>query len=175
MMSFEANTRQAIASSILVCCQHIMHITVAYDIIYHLARREVDMTSASYSKVSTQHGDTSTSFAGGGGHQAPSTSTHSICILARGSIRRRRFVVVILYAGAGRRPTLHCLIVVIVIMRANDASSSSSSSHRFVGGGGGAGGMMSLSRMATSLLIFALHHAWRTSSWGFFTHIHLAT
>ena len=29
MMSFEANTRRAIASSILVCCQHIMHITVA--------------------------------------------------------------------------------------------------------------------------------------------------
>jgi hypothetical protein len=59
MMSFEANTRRAIASSILVWCRHIMHITVAYDIIYHRARREADMTSASYSKKTTQHWGTS--------------------------------------------------------------------------------------------------------------------
>jgi len=36
-----------------------MHITVAYDIIYHRARREADMTSASYSKKTTQHWGTS--------------------------------------------------------------------------------------------------------------------
>ena len=33
-----------------------MNITVAYDIIYHRASREADMTSASYSKKTTQHG-----------------------------------------------------------------------------------------------------------------------
>ena len=36
-----------------------MYINVAYDIMYHRARREVDMTSASYSKKTTQHGGTS--------------------------------------------------------------------------------------------------------------------
>ena len=50
MMSFEANTRRAIASSILVCCRHTMHIIVAHNVIYHRASREADMTSASYSK-----------------------------------------------------------------------------------------------------------------------------
>ena len=35
-----------------------MYINVAYDIMYHRARREVDMTSASYSKKTTQHGGT---------------------------------------------------------------------------------------------------------------------
>ena len=49
-MSFEANTRRAIASSILVCYRHIMYITVAYNFIYYRASREADMTSASYSK-----------------------------------------------------------------------------------------------------------------------------
>ena len=36
-----------------------MYINVAYDIMYHRARREVDMPSASYSKKTTQHGGTS--------------------------------------------------------------------------------------------------------------------
>ena len=49
-MSFEANTRRAIASYILVCYRYIMHITVAYDFIYYRASREADMISASYSK-----------------------------------------------------------------------------------------------------------------------------
>jgi hypothetical protein len=50
MMSFEANTRRAIASSILVCCRHIMHIIVAYNIMYYRMSREADMTLASHSK-----------------------------------------------------------------------------------------------------------------------------
>ena len=33
-----------------------MHIIVAHNVIYHRASREADMTSASYSKKTTQHG-----------------------------------------------------------------------------------------------------------------------
>jgi hypothetical protein len=48
MMSFEAITRRAVASLIPVCYQHIMHIIVAYDVMYHRACREAGMTSASH-------------------------------------------------------------------------------------------------------------------------------
>lgn len=48
-MSFKACTCRALPSLTFVFCQHIMHRTVAHDVMYHCVSRVTDMTFAYYS------------------------------------------------------------------------------------------------------------------------------
>ena len=54
MAEFEAKIRRAVASSILVCFLHIMHINVDDDIIYYLVSQGDDIVTKSYHYF-TQH------------------------------------------------------------------------------------------------------------------------